>query len=88
MGILNRPDGTSRFYNLTGNLDTTVAVIKYDGTYTVKDDVFISDYNNSGGHFHIETSRTTSNSMTGVLLLSNPAQNIGNAYSFVVIKQL
>jgi hypothetical protein len=87
MGVLNRPDGTSRFYSLTGNLDTTRAVTKYDGTYKVKGDIFTSDYFSGDGRLHLETSRTTSNSMTGVLILSNPSQNIGNAFSFVIVKQ-
>jgi hypothetical protein len=87
MGVLNRPDGTSRFYSLTGNLDTTRVVTRYDGTYKVKGDIFTSDYFSGDGQLHLETSRTTSNSMTGVLILSNPSQNIGNAYSFVIVKQ-
>jgi len=87
IGILNRPDGTSRLYSLTGNLDTTRAGIKFDGTYTVRGDVFSSNYFSEGGQIHLETSHTTFNSMTGVLILSNPSQNIGNAYTFLVVKQ-
>jgi len=86
MGILNRPDGTSRFYQLsTGNPDTARAPLKLDGTYTVWGNVFHADYSDTRNTVHLETSHTTSNSMSGVLVLH--FANIDVTNSFEINKQ-
>jgi len=86
MGVLNRPDGTSRFYALsTGNPDTAVAPLKFDGTYTVRGNVFHADYTDTRNTIHLETSHTTSNSMSGVLVLVFATIEVSN--SFEVFKR-
>jgi hypothetical protein len=86
MGILNRPDGSSRFYTLlAGNPDTARAPLKMEGTYTVRGNVFHADYSDTRNTIRLETSHTTSNSMSGVLVLH--FANIDTSNPFGVIKQ-
>lgn len=86
MGVLNRPDGTSRFYALsTGNPDTAMAPLKFDGSYTVRGNVFHADYTDTRNTIHLETSQTTSNSMSGVLVLVFATIEVSN--SFEVFKR-
>src|SRR5436190_24285063 len=56
IGIINRPDGTSRLY-LSTNFDTTTALHKYDGTYTIRKDTFrFQPYSDTDGtDFYMET---------------------------------
>jgi hypothetical protein len=87
--ILNKSNGSSRFYGLsTGNPDTALAPLKFDGTYTVNGEIFHANYTDTSGNtIRLETSRTTLNSMSGVLVLFIKLGNIETANSFEVIKQ-
>ena|SRR5258706_11743600 len=93
VGIVNKPNGTSRYYLLSRNLDTATAPLKYDGTYTVDKDIFHAEYRfdstNFTDHLSLETTRTASNSMEGVIVqygLSDGTSFAGT-YNFDVIKQ-
>ena len=68
IGILNRPDGTSRLY-LMDKADTASALRKYDGVYTVHGDTyhFRTMANREGIDISLETSRNPSGYMTGML---------------------
>jgi hypothetical protein len=68
IGILNRPDGTSRLY-LMDQSDTSAAMRKYDGVYSVHGDTyrFQTLANREGIDICLETSRNASGKMTGVL---------------------
>ena len=43
-GMVNRPDGTCRFYEEVGLYDTATASIKADGTYTVSGNRYRAEY--------------------------------------------
>jgi hypothetical protein len=68
IGILNRMDGTSRLYILTGS-DTSDSRFKYEGFYTVKGDIFCfrSFPGNDGNEFFMRTIHNSSGSMSGKL---------------------
>jgi hypothetical protein len=68
VGILNRPDGTSRLY-LMDKSDTATALRKYDGVYTVHGETyhFRTMANREGIDISLETSRNPSGYMTGML---------------------
>jgi hypothetical protein len=68
IGILNRPDGTSRLY-LMDQSDTTAAMRKYDGVYSVHGNTyrFQTLANREGIDINLETSRNAAGNMTGVL---------------------
>jgi len=86
-GILNRADGSSRVYVLTGIGDTAAANTRHDGHYTVSGDFFRFEHSGSDGYVYLETSRTTSYSMTGVYTQIGGNANIANGFPFEVIKQ-
>ncbi len=68
IGVLNRPDGTSRLY-LMNNSDTASALRKYDGVYTVHGNTyhFKTMANREGMDISLETSRNPSGNMSGML---------------------
>ena len=68
IGILNRPDGTSRLY-LMNQSDTSTAMRKYDGVYSVHGNSyrFQTLDNREGIDICLETSRNASGKMTGML---------------------
>ena len=68
IGILNRPDGTSRLY-LMDQSDTAKAMRKYDGVYAVHGNTyrFQTLANREGIDICLETSRNPSGKMSGVL---------------------
>ena len=68
IGILNRPDGTSRLY-LMDRSDTSAAMRKYDGVYSVHGNTyrFQTLANREGIDICLETSRNASGKMAGVL---------------------
>lgn len=90
VGILNRPDGSSRVYLVQGG-DTTSTFTSMEGRYSVREDIFQANYVDSAGvnYINIETARTTARSMNGELFLhmSNVNQNTSTAFSFEVIKR-
>jgi hypothetical protein len=69
VGILNRPDGTSRLYILTNN-DTAFAMHTYDGTYSVHGNTFrFQSFNcGDGAVIYMETKRNLSGSMSGFMV--------------------
>jgi len=79
IGILNRPDGTSRLY-LMDKLDTASAIRKYDGVYSVHGNTyrFRTMANREGIDISLETSRNPSGNMTGMLSTQSFRQLVAN----------
>jgi hypothetical protein len=75
IGLLNRPDGTSRLYILD-NKDTAEARHKYDGRYSVHGDKFTfqTDSNPEGIEICLETTHTESGIMAGMLVTKSFSQ--------------
>ena len=78
IAILNRPDRTSRLY-LLNNTDTASIMHKYDGSYTINQDVFrFQSYPNKDSiEFYVETRYSSSGSMSGVFLMCSSSEKRG-----------
>ena len=96
IGMITRPDGTCRLYVLKDNPEGTEDISslqKFEGIYRINEDVFYADqsFKSSRGHnrLSMETSRTTSNSMTGVIVhdISFGSSNYVTTYHFRIVKQ-
>ena len=91
--MINRADGSCRFYVLQFGFDTSSTTLKFYGTFKVKNNIFYGDYTDSAGTqvLHAETSRFGSNFMSGVAILSvlqEPAPPApGAALPFEVYRQ-
>lgn len=70
IGILNRPDGTSRLYFRIFGLDTAGATIG-TGTYTLADDTFKAEYLLNGGSvMYMESNSVAAKQITGQIFYS------------------
>lgn len=76
LGILNRPDGTSRLYFRTFGLDTAGATIG-EGTYTMSGNTFKASYTTTGGtEMFIESLSVSDKQITGVFFTSGTPEMV------------
>jgi hypothetical protein len=69
VAILNRPNGTSRFYyQIPG--DTANSVMKLDGTYSVAEDMFKSSYEDNGVIYSFEAYDLSKDVISGLYITS------------------
>jgi hypothetical protein len=92
-GIVNRPDGTSRYFLMGDQLDTTQALLKYDGTYRVDGNFFHADYHFDSTGFRdtliMETLTTSPTAMTGIIIerVTTTTEHGEATYNYNLIKQ-
>ena len=86
--IINRHNGTTTVYLLTGNANRFDNISRFDGQYAIKSGLFTGYCADAVGHsaISIETSKVTMRSMQGVIFLS--VEKLGTlAYDFEVTRQ-
>lgn len=79
--ILNREDGSSRLYAHIRSSDTSDPALKYEGKYTVTGEVFRAVYSQAGDTFSLVSTRTTPNTITGIVTLHTAG--VATVFEFV-----